>query len=489
MSLLTTRGPAGTWGRWELTRWPVVRTLLRQRALNWLLMTVALIGFGLAILAGLVGTAAGSANFGIVFVWIVWWGRLMGVLLPLGGRLWCLICPVPAPGEWLQRGALIAPPGNDGNPRALSASRPARASGGWRFIRGWRWPKPLRGIWLQNAGFLGTALFSTVILTRPSVTGWVLLSFLAGSLALAVLFERRAFCRYVCPVGGFIGLYSLAAPLELRVRDPLVCQDHRTKDCYLGSPTGYGCPWLEKPWKMDRNAYCGLCLECLRTCPKENVAVNVRAPGTDLLVAHGWRLDEAYKAFIMLACAGIYPLVLLGPWGWLKEWANLAWLPGFGLYAAAFLALNLVGVPGVHLGLAVATRCAAGLGEVPLRRLFVALAYPLVPLGLAAWVAFTLSFVFANLSYALPVLSDPFGWGWNLLGTRDLPWRPWLMNWVPGLQAVVLIAGLMGAIATADAILRKFAAGRAAARGLVVQAIALTAETLCFLWLYLGASA
>ena len=135
------------------------------------------------------------------------------------------------------------------------------------------------GIWLQNAGFLGTALFSTVILTRPSVIGWVLLAFLAGAVVLAMVFERRTFCRYVCPVGGFIGLYSLAVPLELRVRDPLVCQEHRTKDCYLGNEAGYGCPWMEQPWSMDRNAYCGLCGECLRTCTKDNVAVNLRLPG------------------------------------------------------------------------------------------------------------------------------------------------------------------------------------------------------------------
>lgn len=283
-------------------------------------------------------------------------------------------------------------------------------------------------------------------------------------------------------------MYSLTAPLELRVRDPLVCQDHRTKDCYLGNTGGYGCPWLERPWNMERNAYCGLCGECLRTCPKDNVAVNIRLPGGDLLVAQGWRLDEAYKAFIMLACAAIYPIVLLGPWGWLKAWANLSSWPGFGLYAAAFLGVTLVGVPGAHLATVATTRSLGGLREVPLRRLFVALAYPLVPLGLAAWVAFTLSFVFANLSYALPVLSDPFGWGWNLLGTRDLPWRPWLMGWVPTLQAIVLIAGLIGAIATAHGILRMFTGKREALRGLLIQAVLLTAETIFFLWVYLGAS-
>ena len=473
---------------WELTRWPLVRGLLRQRALNWLLMTISLVGFALAILAGILGTAAGSANFGIVFVWIVWWGLLIGVLLPLGGRAWCLICPIPAPGEWAQRGALVAGPA-PAETSLLSIGDSPRPQTRFDAPLGRPWPRRWQGIWLQNFGFLGVALFSTVILTRPAVTGWVLLAFLLASLALAFVFERRAFCRYVCPVGGFIGLYSLVSPLTLRVRDPEVCRDHRTKDCYLGNEAGYGCPWMERPWAMDRNAYCGLCGECLRTCPKDNVVVALRRPGTGLLVAHGWRLDEAYKAFIMLACAAIYPIVFLGPWGSVKAWADLEAPGGFAIYALGFLTLNLVGVPGLHLGVAMATRWAAGLQDVPLRRLFVALAYPLVPLGLAAWVAFTLSFVFANLSYALPILSDPFGWGWNLLGTRDVAWQPWLTGWVQPLQAVILMAGMVGAILTADAILRKLGSGRPVPGALTIQSVTLIAETVFFLWLYLGSAA
>jgi hypothetical protein len=103
--------------------------------------------------------------------------------------------------------------------------------------------------------------------------------------------------------------------------------------------------------------------------------------------------------------------------------------------------------------------------------------------------AFTVSLVFANLSYALPVMSDPFGWGWNLLGTQDVAWRPWLTGWVQPIQATLLIAGLIASIAAADAILRKIRGGSAGIRGLAVQTALLTAETGLFLWLYLGASA
>ena len=33
------------------------------------------------------------------------------------------------------------------------------------------------------------------------------------------------------------------------------------------------------------------------------------------------------------------------------------------------------------------------------------------------WIAFTVSFAFVKFAYVLPVISDPLGLGWNLLGT------------------------------------------------------------------------
>ncbi len=434
-------------------------------------MSLALLGLLLAILAGVAGTAVGSANFGIVFVWIVWFGLLMAVLLPLGGRLWCLLCPIPAPGEWLQRRAFVAPPGSE------PSAAPRR-----------RWPRRLRGIWLQNLGFLGVALLSTVTLTQPAVSGWLLLAFVMAATGLSLVFERRAFCRYLCPVGGFIGLYALLSPLEVRVRDREVCRGHETKDCYVGNAHAYGCPWLERPWQMERNAYCGLCAECFRACKHDNLQLALRAPGWDLAVASGWRLDEAAKALIMLACAVLYPLVLLGPWGWLKDGANLGSAAGFGAYAVLFLGINVLLVPGIHLAVTWSVRMVGGLQHVPWSRLFAALAYPLVPLGLAAWVAFTVSFVFANGSYALSVLSDPFGWGWNVFGTRDIGWHPVLAGWVPGVQATLVILGLVGAVATADSVLGRLAKGAGARSGTVMMAAALTAQALAFLWIYLGAA-
>lgn len=429
--------------RIELTRSPWLKSALRSRWPQLILRVVALAGFLLAILAGLVGTPVGSRNFAIVFVWIGWWALLMLVAVPLFGRGWCSICPIPMPGEWLQQGSLLKPQGRG-------------------FGLGKRWPNPLRNIWLQNGSFILVALFSTVILTSPLTSALVLLGFLVVAIAASLVFERRAFCRYLCPVGGFIGLYSQVAPVELRVIDTSVCAAHTEKTCYQGSAEGYGCPWQVFPPGLVKNTYCGTCMECLRTCPHDNLAINLRAFGADLDVPGGRKLDEAFKAFIMLGCAVIYSAVMLGPWGFLKNAAYNIGSAEWFVYAAAFLGFIFLLIPGLFYAAVALGQALSGTKAAPRqtaaarprlfsahRKAFTAFAYCLVPLGLTAWIAFSLSFVFANLSYLWPVLSDPMGWGWNLLGTAGLTWSPYLMQFVPAMQAFILVAGLLWSTRTA----------------------------------------
>jgi len=452
--------------RYALSEIPVIKSVLRTRWLQWSLTAVTLFFFVLAIVAGLVGTPAGNRNFGIVFVWIVWWALLILLLVPFAGRLWCGICPIPAPGEWLQRRALVQP-------------RP----GGRLYTLGKKWPRAFRNIWLQNAGFLGVALFSTVILTTPMATALVLLGFVIVAIGTSLVFERRTFCRYLCPVGGFIGLYSQVAPVELRVKDAAVCASHAEKTCYTGSDDGYGCPWLLFPGGLVNNTYCGLCTECLRTCTRDNVAIFVRQPGADLVKTTGHKLDEAYKGLIMLACAFIYSAVLIGPWGVLKETARAVGTPGWFAYAAVFLALNLVILPGLFW---LAVRGGWSIdkpAKTTMRKLFSDYAAVLVPLGLTAWMAFTLSFVLVNFSYAWSVLSDPLGWGWNLLGTAGLKWTPY----VPGLLPVLQIPALLFGLAAATGLAVRTARQHGQSPWAAVPVIAFcTAATIGLLGLYLA---
>jgi len=450
--------------RRELTASPTVRRLLVSRWPQFTLSTLLLAGFGLAIVAGFFGTPVGSRNLAIVAVWISWWALLILVAVPLLGRAWCSVCPIPAPGEWLQRGGIMGP-----GTRAHGLAR--------------RWPRRLRNMWLQNAAFGLLAVFSVVILTQPLVTALVLLGLLVAATALALMFERRAFCRYVCPVGGFIGLYSQAAPVELRVRDKSICAAHRTKECFTGNAAGRGCPWMVYPGALRQNTYCGLCLECLRSCPYDNVVVNWRPAGADLTAHSRSRVDEAYKALIMLGSAIVYAAVMLGPWSGIKTAAFHVGSGPWFAYAAAFLTFVFLALPGALLGAVTLARVGSR-GSLTLRADFARFASTLIPLGLAAWIAFTVSFVFANGSYVAPLLSDPFGLGWNLLGTARVAWRPVLTAAAPPMQAAIVIGGL----AWTGSLVKRVARDGGEARGasaLPVLSFCL-AVAVALLWLFVG---
>ena len=412
--------------RIELTRIPFIKNTLKSRYPQLAVFIVMLVGYIFAILAGLIGTPVGSHNFSIVFVWIAWWAILILVAVPFFGRGWCAVCPIPLPGEWLQRGAILAPP--DKRPKWLNL----------------RVPKMFRNIWMQNISFLLLALFSSALLTTPNITGIVLAAMLFVAIGLSAIFERRAFCRYLCPVGGFIGLYSQTAPIELRIKDKQVCVKCVGKPCYNGSDAGYGCPWDVFPGGMTKNTYCGLCMECIRTCPHDNIAVNLRPFSADLAKPTA-RLDEAFKAFIMFGAAMIYAGVLLGPWGTLKDAAYNVGTGAWFMYAVIFLAIIFIVLPGLFTLGIMTTK-----GRQSLKQRFMSLSTALIPLGLMFWVAFSLSFVLTNASYILAALSDPLALGWNLFGTANAAWQPMLTTILAPAQTLALVVGLVWSARTAQ---------------------------------------
>ncbi len=471
----------GTRGR-DLLGWRPLRWLLTRRPFQFALIAPNLLAFTLIVLAGLVGTATGAMNFSTIFVWLTWWGLLVLFLIPLGGRVWCAMCPIPAPGEWLARRAIV--------------ERRERT-----FGLGWAWPRPLQNLWPAFGGLLLLVLFGLIVTTRPLVTALLLLGLALVALVTHLLFERRVFCRYLCPVGGLLGVYAMAAPLELRARDLDVCRRCGTKPCYRGGE-GYPCPTFQFPGGgMPRNTYCLLCTECLKTCPYDNLALRLRSFAGDLLVHRGRRADEAWIALLLLGTALAHSVIKLGPWGWIKSWANFDGTVEFLLYALLFVGAVLVALPALHLLTAWLSRAVAGASGVRLGTLFVDYAYALIPLSLGAWMAFTLAVLLPNLSYIPRVLSDPLGWGWDLFGTRETTWKWVPLGVLPWAQLVLLLTGLWGSIRGAHGIVgealgaahprlrRTQASGlgtRPARRGLIPLAAFLVAIAWAFLALYLG---
>ena len=117
-------------------------------------------------------------------------------------------------------------------------------------------------------------------------------------------------------------------------------------------------------------------------------------------------------------------------------------LPHWAAYASGFIAFGLIGLPGLFWLTTMISRQVSG-QQAPIERLFIDYAYLLIPLGLAAWIAFSFGFVLINGSYALAAASDPFGWGWNLLGATDAEWQPIGSGIISFLQTGILTIGLL----------------------------------------------
>ncbi len=58
--------------------------------------------------------------------------------------------------------------------------------------------------------------------------------------------------------------------------DSRLCAAHSEKTCYQS------CPWGLYPLALKNSSQCGLCMECLRVCPQDNIALNLRPFGSDL---------------------------------------------------------------------------------------------------------------------------------------------------------------------------------------------------------------
>ena len=393
----------------------------------------------------------------------------MFVLVPVFSRAWCLMCPFPIFADWLQRGALFSV--KQGKPKGLNL----------------KWPKPLKNMWVMNIGFLITTFFSGFFTVRPLATfillgGIILLAFLIG-----LIFEKRSFCLYVCPVSGFQGLYSQFAMAEIRRKDPEICKKHALKTCYLGNENGYGCPWLLTPFNFKKNTYCGMCLECFKSCPYDNMAFNLRPPGCDLLVDEKRGLDEAWKSFIMLGIAMVFFLSMQGPWGVLKDMVRAASMKGYLTFIAIHSAFSLLVVPGVFFIFVFLSRFFSRAKEVSLKKIFINFSYTLVPIGLGVWIAFSLGIILPNGSYILHIISDPFAWGWNIFGTANFPWTPVFTRSLGYLQGATLVIFYLFSIAYGIRISKQtYPSDKQAKCGWVPIFIFLTSVTLAFLWLYIG---
>lgn len=238
-----------------------------------------------------VGPQQRSQNFALNLFW-AWWWPLILIGFPFVGRLWCSVCPFMICGELLQKLSLWLVP------RQLQ-----------------QWPRQQAEQW---GGWILFGLFALIFLWEELwnledtayLSSCLLLLITAGAVICSQIFERRFWCRYLCPIGGMNGLFAKLSMTELRAQQGTCSAECSTYQCYKGGPekgegqeTG-GCPLYTHPAQLDENRDCVLCMTCLQACPHRSVEFNLRPPGIELWTTHTPRMYEV--ALLLLLLGGIF---------------------------------------------------------------------------------------------------------------------------------------------------------------------------------------
>jgi hypothetical protein len=131
------------------------------------------------VLLGFFDIQDGSKNLATKLTWIVWWPGIVFTFI-LAGRLWCVVCPFGVVNEL-----------------AAKWSKAERL-----------FPRALRGLWVATALFvlLTWADEQLGIIRSPRMTAALILLLSAAALATGLYYQRRSFCRYLCPITGLQGV-------------------------------------------------------------------------------------------------------------------------------------------------------------------------------------------------------------------------------------------------------------------------------------------
>lgn len=256
--------------RFDLWRWkPWLRDWMRSPALwNGLLFGLVSWLFVLLNLWLWLGPQDRARNGALLLFW-AWWWPLVLLSHPLVGRLWCAVCPFMVWGELAQR----------------LSQRLGHVPARWPRGESDRWAAPLLA-----AGFAGILLWEALV-DMPN-TGWqsslLLLLITAGAVVGSLRFEKRFWCRYLCPVGGMNGLFAKLAISELRAQAGTCSGSCTSYACFKGGPAEgeglatAGCPLGTHPAHLADNRNCVLCLTCVQACPHRSVQLRLRPPAADL---------------------------------------------------------------------------------------------------------------------------------------------------------------------------------------------------------------
>lgn len=160
------------------------------------------------------------------------------------GRVWCMICPVEMVTTFFAR-------------FGLKRKRPQWILSGWIIT-----------ILYMIILIVGVTILQ--IDMNPEYTSYYLMTIMGISVLSGLIYEKNTFCRYICPIGYLLGIFSKMAIWGWRVKKQSVCSACSDKSCISSKYTyqlNYkSCGVDLVPAEINSNNHCLLCAGCLKTC-------------------------------------------------------------------------------------------------------------------------------------------------------------------------------------------------------------------------------
>jgi hypothetical protein len=364
----------------------------------------------LVIATALLGTTRPVDNFAPTFIWVIWWVG-MGFLVALFGNLWALVNPWKILFSWAEGLLRLAWP-----EKSLHL--------GIAYPRKWGiWPAVLLFFafaWSENA-FSESA--------SPRDLAAMVIVYTVVTWAGMFTFGKQQWLRHgevFSVVFGFVSRFSIT---EVRVTEPAECRECSAEDC------------------RGEDGQCVDCYECFEYA--EGREFNLRPLGVGLGATVA--VTPSVIAMVILLLATVTFDGFSATPEWLR--AQSFFITQFPELRSSFLngatianTLGLFGFPlafaGVYGFFCYLMFRIVGRRPPLVPALIGAYVFSLMPIALAYNFAHFLSFLLIQGQLIIALASDPFGLGWNLVGTADYLINIRVTNarfiWIFSVVAIVL---------------------------------------------------
>lgn len=390
-----------------------LRALVKSKWYPAIFQVPALIVFGVIAYFLFFGSPNYSNNPGSILIWTFWWA-ILPFSFVLIGRLWCAICPF-----------------------ALISDLVQKYFGKRKQVPRWL---AKYSFWIVDISFIFITWFDRVygMTEYPLLTGLIFLGLFTGVILCGFLYERRIFCRYVCFLGNVAGNYSMVSPLELKPKNPETCKSCKEKACYFGTDKQAGCPFYQIIPTKNGNRFCVLCGNCVKACPHDNVALQLRPFGSDFWQRAYVRFEESFFAKILVGVVIIQNIGMLSLWNNISDFVQK--FTGITNEKVLFTIIYILTMA-IPVGLMfLSSAISAKFAKEKLLQNFARFGYAFIAVDLAGHLAHNLNHLFGEGKNIIAAIAGIFS------GTVKIAMSQWVLNYgtVKILQYLILIIGVMG---------------------------------------------